>query len=924
MKLIVVESPAKARTIEKFLGRGYQVAASYGHIRDLPSSAKEIPAKYRQEKWASLGVDTENEFQPIYVVAADSKKHVTALKKLVAKADELLLATDEDREGEAISWHLLQVLAPKIPVRRITFHEITKEAIEQALANPREVDQQLVRAQESRRILDRLYGYSLSPVLWKKVRTKLSAGRVQSVAVRLIVEREEERQAFHVAAYWDVEATLKGDELEFSAKLYRRGQQRLATGKDFAADTGLLKDPQKVLCLDEEIATNIARAAARQPWQVVGLDCKQTRQRPSPPFITSTLQQAASAKLGLSPKKTMLLAQRLYEGVDLGGGERAGLITYMRTDSLTLSRKALAEAEKVIANTFGGEFTDGPRFYKTKVKSAQEAHEAIRPTLLSRTPEAVAPHLEKDALALYRLIWNRTIASQMTDARLDKTTVDFQVEIDGLEHLFRANGSVVRFPGFLRVYGDVQKDTILPELHTGQTCHPHATLAPSPDPAGVLIMGAEPRRHETTPPPRYTEASLIKRLEEEGIGRPSTYAPIISTIQARSYVIKKGNALLPSYVGMAVVHLLRRHFQRYVDLQFTAKMEEDLDSIADGKIDHITFLSNFYRGKDNGGKGLLEHIDQELPDIEFPAIPLGVDPESGDPITVRIGRNYVYVQVGEKDKNRTATLPVDLLIDELTSEKALDLVAVRAKSREPIGQDPVTGKNVYALLGPYGPYVQLGEPEGKKKPKRISLPKGTRPEDIELDEALRFLALPRVLGDDPDTGASVTAGLGRFGPYVHRDGVYAKLDSLAQMFSIELSEALERIRNKNRKTVIRELGDHPQSGRPLQILQGRYGPYLTDGEVNAKLPRQENYDDLDLAAAVDLLAESQAKQATARKKPGGKAAKKRAAKGVKKARKKTSQRSAKKSPRKKAKKAVKKSSPRSTKKTQGKTGKRVA
>ncbi len=863
MKLIVVESPAKARTIEKFLGPGYKVAASYGHIRDLPSSASEIPAKFRKEPWARLGVDTENQFRPIYVVSKDSQKHVAALKKLIAKADELLLATDEDREGEAISWHLLEVLKPKIPVRRITFHEITKSAIADALANPREVNNQLVRAQESRRILDRLYGYSLSPVLWKKVRTKLSAGRVQSVAVRLIVEREEARQAFQMATYWDVEATLCSGDLEFKARLFSRNGLKLATGKDFDPNTGQLKDPVKVLSLDETTAQRIAEAAKTSRWLVKLVERQQTKQRPAPPFITSTLQQAASARLGMSPRKTMLVAQHLYEGIDLGGGAREGLITYMRTDSLTLSEKALAETAQLITDQFGPDYTTGPRRYKTKAKSAQEAHEAIRPTDVNRTPESVMHHLNKEELSLYRLVWQRAVASQMADALLDKTTVEFLVEVDGVAHIFRANGSVVRFPGYLRVYGDTQKDTLLPDLKEGQVCPPAAAESPAPSPATTWVRGTESRRHETIPPARYTEATLIKKLEEEGIGRPSTYAPVISTIQARNYVLKKGGALLPSYIGMAVVHILRSHFRKYVDLKFTAKMEEDLDAIAAGDIDHITFLSSFYQGNGDTGQGLLERIEQQLPAIEFPAIPIGQDPETQEAITVRIGRNYVYVQVGEGGTSRTATLPVDLLIDELTPAKAVELVSARAKSLEPLGQDPQSGKNVYALVGPYGPYVQLGEPEGKKKPKRISLPKGTDPRNVSLEEALRFLALPRNLGTDPETDKPVTAGLGRFGPFVERDRVFARLDSLDRVFTIGLDEALELIRNKNRKTVIKDLGAHPETGQPLQVLKGRYGPYLTDGQVNVKLAHLEDPAEVSLQEAFELLQASHAKnQAT--------------------------------------------------------------
>ncbi|MCX7045321.1 MAG: type I DNA topoisomerase, partial [Candidatus Sumerlaeota bacterium] len=525
-KLVIVESPAKGKTIEKFLGPGYKVAASFGHIRDLPSSAAEIPDELRDKPWARMAVDVEHGFKPVYVVPPDSRKHVAELRKLLKGASELLLATDEDREGESISWHLLDELKPGLPVRRITFHEITKSAIQEALAHPRDVDMELVRAQESRRILDRLFGYSLSPVLWKKIRTKLSAGRVQSVAVRLIVEREEERRAFKCTEYWDVEALLRAGEIEFGATLTAINNQRLASGKDFDGETGQLKtEAAGALVLDRAAAERIAKGAmAALPWKVGAVERRETRQRPWPPFTTSTLQQAASSNLNMPPKQTMSVAQRLYEGMDLGGGEREGLITYMRTDSVTLSEKALQESGQYIKSHFGEAFYGGARRYQTKSKSAQEAHEAIRPTEVARPPESVAKFLAKEELALYRLIWNRTVASQMADAVLDKTAVDFLATIGGAVHSFRANGSVVRFPGFLKVYGgdSKDKDALLPELKEGQL------IGREEGPKAVKIAETKPCRHQTQPPPRYTEASLIKKLEDEGIGRPSTYAPTIS------------------------------------------------------------------------------------------------------------------------------------------------------------------------------------------------------------------------------------------------------------------------------------------------------------------------------------------------------------------------------------------------------------
>ncbi|MEN8005423.1 MAG: type I DNA topoisomerase [Candidatus Krumholzibacteriota bacterium] len=866
MKLIIVESPAKARTITRFLDKDYTVTSSYGHIRDLPGSAKEIPAKYKKEPWRRYGVNLDDGYQPIYVISADSKKQVAELKKLLKKADEVLLATDEDREGEAISWHLLEVLNPKVPVRRISFHEITRSAIQEALENPREVDMKLVRAQEGRRILDRLYGYSLSPVLWKKVRTKLSAGRVQSVAVRLVVEKEEERQRFHVAKYCDIEAGMTSGDFAFTARLTEIDGVKLAGGKDFDPDSGELKKPGQRIQLSEEVAAQLAPAAGETlPWRIAQVTRKESTQRPSPPFTTSTLQQAASGRLKMSPQRVMRIAQRLYEGI---GAVRDGLITYMRTDSLTLSEKSLAEIEGHVRENFGPEYTTGPRRYKTKAKGAQEAHEAIRPTHVDRTPESVADRLDSEELAVYRLIWNRTVASQMAEAKLDKTAVDFAVEAGDRQLTFRANGSVVRFPGFLKVYGDKGKDTLLPELAEGKTVG--GTAQDNTPPVQIGEVASVP--HETQPPARFTEASLIKKLEDEGIGRPSTYASVIATIQSREYVVKKNGALLPSYIGIAVTHLLREHFNKYVDPKFTAHMEEELDLIASGEVDWIEFLDCFFRGC-KGETGLEQDIDEEMEKIEFPRIKVGDDPETGHPLVLRIGRNYVSVHVEGVD-DRRATLPVDLLIDELTPDKALELIIQRDKSREPIGQHPETGQNIYALTGPFGPYLQLGEQEEDKKPKRISLGKKTDPTTIDLDYALRLLSLPREIGTDPETGKPVRAGLGRFGPYVERDRVFASVQTVDTLFTINLEDALERIRNKNKRTVLKDLGKHPESGEALAICKGRYGPYVTDGKLNANIGRDRDPEDVTVEMAVSLL-----KDAALRKKNGKKkTAKKKTAK----------------------------------------------
>jgi len=856
LKLIVVESPAKARTIEKFLGGGYKVAASYGHIRDLPEKASQIPARFKDAPWKRLAVNVDGDFEPIYVVSADSKQHVAELKKLLAKADELLLATDEDREGEAISWHLLEVLQPRIPVRRITFHEITRGAIEHALAHPRDIDEQLVRAQESRRILDRLYGYELSPVLGKKVRTGLSAGRVQSVAVRLIVEREEERQRFVSAEYFDVEALLYGPGgLNFTARLVEVDGLRVAGGKDFDPATGRLRHADRRLLLDDQLAEEIqdcARSAASVPWRVRTVERKETRQRPSPPFTTSTLQQAASTRLKLSPAQTMRIAQRLYEGVELGGGERVGLITYMRTDSLNLAASALAEAATYIRARYGTAFSDGPRPYKTTAKGAQEAHEAIRPTSIDRDPDSLAGHLDAGDLALYRLIWNRTVASQMTDARLYKTAADLVCTCHGRELLWRANGSIVTFPGYLTVYGDRERDSLLPELREGQLLpDPQESDAEEP-PQGVAEVRA--LRHETQPPARYTEASLVKELEEEGIGRPSTYASIFTTIQLRGYVLKKSGALVPTYVGMAVTRLLRDHFPRYVDVKFTAGMEEELDAIARGEIDWQDFLRRFYRGGDDD-PGLARRIAEELERIEFPAIPVGTDPQTGATLLVKIGRKSVYVQRGEQG-GENVTLPLDLLIDDLTPAKAANLLEEKRKSREPIGRDPATGKNIYALIGPYGPYLQLGENDDEPKPKRVGLGRGMDVGKVDLELARKLLSLPRELGDDPATGKPVRAGLGRFGPFVVRDRTFASVPSADRLFTIGLEEALALIHAKEagKKPVLAEVGPHPETGEMLQVLQGRYGPYVTDGKLHASLPRDREPESVTVSEALAWLA----------------------------------------------------------------------
>lgn len=865
MKLVIVESPAKAKTIERFLGPEYRVAASYGHIRDLPRSAREIPAALRDKPWGRLAVDTEDGFRPVYIVPEESRRYVRELNNLLSGADEILLATDEDREGESISWHLVEVLKPSVPVRRIAFHEITRSAIREALANPRQVNRRLVQAQEARRVLDRLYGYSLSPVLWKKVRTKLSAGRVQSVALRLVVDREEERLRFKVSEYWRARALLAAGDLEFAALLVRVGGRRVATSKDFDSVTGGPLASSRAVALDGEAARAIATGAmAAVPWKVGTVDRKSTRQRPAPPFTTSTLQQAASSRLRMTPRQTMRVAQRLYEGIDLGGGDREGLITYMRTDSLTLSERALGEAAGYIGKAFGDDYYQGPRRYRTKSKLAQEAHEAIRPTRITRTPQSVERLLDKQELALYRLIWNRTVASQMADARVDRTTADLVARIGDVDHTFRASGSVLRFPGFLKVYGDRRKDQLLPPMAPGDEIHAEGD-AELEDPPTVL-RSVEPERRETKPPPRYTEASLVKKLEEEGIGRPSTYTPTISRIQDRDYVRKREGALVPTYVGLAVIRLLRDHFGKYIDLGFTARMEDSLDDIATGEVESRRFLDAFYNGE-AGQPGLDREIEDALPGIDFPAVPLGTDPETGKDIRVRIGRNSVFAERGEGDERESATIPDELLIDELTVERVRELFQARAQIDRSIGTDPGTGQPVFVRVGQYGPYIQLGEARrGGDKPRWVGLPKGMDASEVTLDYAVKLLSLPRTLGKDPDSGEDVRAGLGRYGPYVARAREFRSLQSPDEMFTVTLDEALALLAQEKRgrrgPQALRVVGAHPETGAEIRLLKGRYGPYVTDGQVNASIPKGGDPTAVTVEEALELMAKAAERKKT--------------------------------------------------------------
>jgi DNA topoisomerase-1 len=880
--LVIVESPAKAKTLGRFLGNKYRVEASYGHIRDLPESAAEVPKEIKEKDWGRLGVDVEQDFTPYYVVPSDKKKQVAHLKTAVKEASELLLATDPDREGESISWHLAQVLKPRVPVRRIVFHEITEEAVRDALEHPSDVNENLVRAQESRRILDRLYGYTLSPVLWKKVQTGLSAGRVQSVAVRLIVEREEERRAFRTAAYWDVEARLKGDGREFVATLVRIADQRIATGKDFDAQTGELKN-RNVRLLDEGGATTLVHALrASVPWTVTSVEQKPGIERPAPPFTTSTLTQEASRKLGFATERTMQIAQRLFQGVE-GADGMGGLITYHRTDSTTLSDKALQESARVIGEMFGAEYYDGPRRYQTRVKNAQEAHEAIRPTDFRLAPAQLERVLDADELRIYELIWKRTMASQMVDARVLRTSMEISAAApNGETAVMTASGKAIEFAGFRRAYVEgsddpvaelEEQEAILPQANVGDRIHTDGSTA-------IALLAAEPKGHETTPPARFTEASLIKELERLGIGRPSTYAPTIATIVRRGYVFRQGKALVPSFTAFAVTKLLREHFGDFVETDFTAEMEEDLDEISRGEREWIEFLKQFYFGTKKH-RGLLPAAEHGAEKADYPLLDLGADPESGEGVRVRIGRFGPFVQVGEGGPGKTASLPDDIAPADLTTDKALELVRAKAEGPRTLGVDPATGKNVYVMTGRYGAYVQLGETpeptprvkgqrskvkgekaekaEAPEKPKRASLQAGMTESTITLDEALKLLSLPRLLGLHPDDNEPIVTNFGRFGPYVKHGDEFRSLESEDDVFTISFDAALallrapkqSRRRQAVQKKVLREL---TKDGATLKLLAGRYGPYVTDGTVNASIPKTMSPEQVTYDQAMELLA----------------------------------------------------------------------
>lgn len=912
---MIVESPTKARKIAGYLGSNYVVESSRGHIRDLPRNAADVPAKFKSEPWARLGVNVDQNFEPLYIVSPEKKSTVTELKGLLKDVDELYLATDGDREGEAIAWHLLETLKPRVPVKRMVFHEITEPAIRNAAENPRDLDIALVDAQETRRILDRLYGYEVSPVLWKKVAPKLSAGRVQSVATRIIVQRERERMAFHSASYWDVTAELDASVSDpsasppkFTAKLNTVDGRRVATGRDFDS-LGQLKRPDEVLVLDEASAGALASGLRGAQLAVTSVEQKPYTRRPYAPFMTSTLQQEAARKLRFSSERTMSIAQRLYEN---------GYITYMRTDSTTLSESAINAARTQAGQLYGEEYVHpSPRQYTRKVKNAQEAHEAIRPAGdVFQTPGQLHSALDTDEFRLYELIWQRTVASQMADAR--GTTLSLRIggsASSGEQVVFNASGRTITFPGFLKAYVESIDELAGGESDDAESRLPNLTQGQRVDAADLSADG-----HQTSPPARYTEASLIKALEELGIGRPSTYSSIIKTIQDRGYVQKKGSALVPSWVAFAVVGLLEQHFGRLVDYDFTAAMEDELDEIANGQEQRTNWLNNFYFGGEHGVEGSiaragglkqlvggnLEGIDaREVNSIKV------FDDSEGRPVYVRVGRNGPYLErmVDDPDnpgeqKPQRANLKEDLTPDELTPELAEKLFATPQEGRS-LGIDPETGHEIVAKDGRFGPYVTevLPEPEdggddgtagtpakkGKKptgpKPRTGSLFRSMDLETVTLEDALKLLSLPRVVGVDPTTNEEITAQNGRYGPYLKRGTDSRSLATEDQIFTITLDEALKIYAEPKRRgrqaasaPPLRELGNDPVSGKPMVIKDGRFGPYVTDGETNASLRKGDDVLTITDERASELLADRRARGPVKKKAPAKKAAKKAPAK----------------------------------------------
>lgn len=815
-----------------------------GHVRDLPQSASEIPAAVKGESWAQLGVNVDADFEPVYVVPKDKKKIVTQLKDALKDVDELILATDEDREGESISWHLYQLLKPKVPTKRMVFHEITQEAIKKALKDCRNIDEQLVRAQETRRILDRLVGYTLSPLLWKKIAWGLSAGRVQSVAVRLLVTRERQRRAFHEGTYWDLKASLSKEKTPFAAQLVTLGGTKIANGSDFDAATGQITAGRNVLLLNVEQAVALKERLTGKTWNVNDIEERPVTRKPSPPFTTSTLQQESNRKLRLSARDTMRVAQNLYE---------QGYITYMRTDSVHLSDQAIAAARSCVEKLYGQQYlSPQPRQYTTKSKGAQEAHEAIRPAGSTfRTPQETG--LGGRELAVYDLIWKRTVACQMADSRQTQITVQLQVEDAG----FRSSGKRIEFPGYLRAYVEGSDD---PEaaLEDQEVILPNLKVGDRPDCTELEAVG-----HETQPPARYTEATLVKTLESEGIGRPSTYASIIGTIIDKGYAHLVSNALIPTFTAFAVTDLLEKHFPDVVDPSFTSKMEQTLDDIATGEAKWLPYLQQFYLG-DKGLETLVKEQESQIDATKARTVEL----ENLD-AKVRIGKYGPYIEVENGEGVITASIPKDLTPADLDPKQVEVLLRQKITGPDQVGRHPETGEPIYVKIGAYGPYVQLGDKTDENpKPKQASLPKGVTPETVTLEMAVGLLALPRTLGVHPVTGGKIQASLGRFGPYVvHDQGKegkdYRSLKAADNVLTINLERALELLSepkkgrsstNSKSKAALRELGTHPEDGETINIYDGPYGPYIKHGKTNVSIPEGQTVEDVTLAAALNLLA----------------------------------------------------------------------
>ena len=851
--LVIVESPAKARTISKFLGKGYTVEASIGHIRDLPQGKKEMPAVLKDEEWAKLGVNVNDRFTPVYVVPQDKKSHITKLKKLLKESQNLYLATDEDREGEAISWHLQEVLKPKVPVHRLVFHEITNEAILDALETPREIDDGLVKAQETRRILDRLYGYEISEFLWRK-KLGRSAGRVQSVAVRLIVQREWERRAFRSATYWDLTAQFStSDGQSFDATLVSVDGRKIPSGKDFDSATGQIKDPGFML-MDETGAQQLLQKLKTGTFAVTKMQVKPYTQKPAAPFTTSTMQQEANRKLGFTARRTMSAAQSLYEN---------GYITYMRTDSTSLAKVAVDAARELVGEEYGKDYLpEEPRTYRSTVRNAQEAHEAIRPAGNPfRLPDSLKGELAPDQFKLFELIWKRTVASQMQNARGRRVTIT----VEGEGSVFQVSGKTIDFPGFLRAYVEgaddpnaelADKETLLPAVEEGQA---------------VSLKEVEPKSHTTQPPSRFSEAALTRELEQRGIGRPSTYASIIETIQTRNYVFKKGNALVPTWNAFSMVRLMEEHFPSLVDYEFTANMEGLLDSISRQEAGNIEYLEEFYFGKETPGlKGRLETKIKEVDPRAISTFPLGT-PEEGEHLEVvnlRVGQYGPYLEQGE----RKASLPEDLPPDELTLESALELLKKAETGDEPLGICPDTHKPVFVKSGRFGPYVQLGLADEGEKPKNAGLLKGMSVEDITLEVALKLLSLPRLVGEHPDSKEVIEAFNGRYGPYIKCGSETRSLPDDVSPLDVQLEQSLFLLSQPKRrgrsapKEPIKTFESSPITEQPIRLLEGRYGPYVTDGETNASLPKGTETETVTFEQALQLLAERAAKGPSRKKK----------------------------------------------------------